>query len=616
MLQQMQRTTGRDGTAAAPVLRRPAGPGPARPWAAAVVGVLLAVLATSPALALDYGAIPADHQRPLLTAQEEAAWLKELVEASPHYALWQQRPKDEPVAQVAPPPLGPVPMATPSAFAAPKGRRVYGYLPYWTKKTAVIPWGTVTQVAWFSAGIGESGAITSLAGWNTQDAKDFIKLAHSKGAQVTLTFTQFSTAAISKILATAESRQKAVDNIVATVIAGGGDGCNIDFEGLAKADRDKMNAFVQLLSATFAQKLPGADVTLATPAVDWSGAWDYQFLAEHSDGLMIMAYALHWGGGNPGPQLPMKADKPWYHKTLPWIVGDYLTWGKAKNKAKFIVGLPLYGMTWPSSSDKPGAAQLDKGKSVFFSAAQSLASAAGGWKWDPTSDSTYFAVQTAGVWQQTWCDSQKAFEMRVDYLDVQDLPMGLWALGYSDGHPKVAEAIEAWQSKGDTPVPVDPGPEPQPEPQPEAAVDAGGTTADADAAAPVDALVSDLQVGELPSGDASSAEVLSADVKKTDTIWYYEDAVADAAAPGAPDVASFADAVADQAAPRQQGDSSERTPRIADTNAGGGGTVATAVASPADSGCRGAPAAGANPATAAAAGLAVLTLLRRRRAKG
>ena len=444
-------------------------------WATATamaLAVLSSSVLASAASAVDRGSIPPEHQRPLLTAAEEQAWLQQLVVASPHYQTWLQRP-----AEPAPPPVpspiktaqsGPmvVPMAPPSAFPAPKAKRVYGYLPYWTKKTAIIPWGTVTQVSWFSAGIGETGAITSLASWNTADSKVFIQLAHSKGAQVTLTFTQFSTSAISKILATAESRKTAVDNIVATVIAGGGDGCNIDFEGLAKADRDKMNAFTELLSNTFAQKLPGADVTLATPAVDWSDAWDYQFLAEHSDGLMVMAYAMHWGGSNPGPQLPMKADKPWTHKTLQWIVNDYMTWGKASNKAKFIMGLPLYGMTWPSASAAPGAAKLANAKSVFFSSAQDLAAKSGGWKWDVASESPYFAVQEAGTWMQTWCDNLVSFQNRVNYLDQQSVPMGLWALGYSDGDPAVAAAIEAWQNKGVTP-PLDSGPEPNPEPSPE-----------------------------------------------------------------------------------------------------------------------------------------------------
>ncbi len=511
-------------------------------WAA--VGVLLA----GPARAIDRGGIPAEHQRPLLTAAEEQAWLAQQLQASPHYQMWLQRPPEaplppaQPVKQAGASPAIAVPLAPPSAFPAPKAKRVYGYLPYWTKKTAIIPWGTVTQVSWFSAGIGESGAITSLANWNTADSKAFIQLAHSKGAQVTLTFTQFSTAAISKILATPDSRKTAVDNIVATVIAGGGDGCNIDFEGMAKADRDKMNAFTQLLTETFAQKLPGADVTLATPAVDWSDAWDYQFLAEHSDGLMIMAYAMHWGGSNPGPQLPMKADKPWTHKTLQWIVNDYLTWGKASNKGKFIVGLPLYGMTWPSASAQPGAAKLANAKSVFFSAAQDLAAKSGGWLWDAASESPYLAVNQAGTWMQTWCDNLKSFENRLNYLGQQDLPMGLWALGYSDGDPAVAAAIETWQNSGAV-VPADPGPEPGPEPKPDAGAaelaepqpDAGATPdsgAPADGAQPADlGAVSDLSpaVDSQPAADAAVA-------KDADTIWFYDDAdpAGDAAAKDAP----------------------------------------------------------------------------------
>lgn len=599
--------------------------------AMALAALLCAVFAW-PAHAADLGGIPPEHQRPLLTAAEEQAWLQQLVQASPHYQLWLQRPPEEPIAPTQPTvktgqsaPVV-VPMAPPSAYPTPKAKRVYGYLPYWTKKTAIIPWGTVTQVSWFSAGIGETGAITSLANWNTADSKAFIQLAHSKGAQVTLTFTQFSTGAISKILATPVSRKNAVDNIVATVIAGGGDGCNIDFEGMAKADRDEMNAFTQLLSDTFAQKLPGADVTLATPAVDWSDAWDYQFLAEHSDGLMIMAYAMHWGGSNPGPQLPMKADKPWTHKTLQWIVNDYVTWGKAANKAKFIVGLPLYGMTWPSASAQPGAAKLANAKSIFFSAAQDLAAKSGGWLWDAASESPYLAVNDAGTWLQTWCDNLKSFQNRVNYLGQQDLPMGLWALGYSDGDPAVAAAIEAWQNIGVTP-PVDPGPEPQPEPQPEPSpepkADAGVTP---DAAPPTDsAPSSDLK----PAGDASPGQDAppaadSGPAKDIDTVWFYDDAepadvaaAKDALAP--PDTAKPpAPADADGAA--QPEEAADDAPALdlepqadqsvaADPGPGGGPIVHAEAAKPAG-GCQ---AAGANPQAGWTLLLAAAVLWRRRR---
>ncbi|MBM4342323.1 MAG: hypothetical protein FJ100_02975 [Deltaproteobacteria bacterium] len=390
-----------------------------------------------------------DHARPELSAAEETAWLHALIEASPHRQAMTAAPAH---AGEAPGPLATVDAAyhqklgALQAQAKKPGRVVFGYLPYWTKKTAVIPWPTLTTLAWFSVGL-STGGVSNSSGWNTSESKALIATAHSKGVQVVLCFTQFGTAAISAILATPASRTKAVNDIAAAVLAGGGDGANIDFEGLAKADRDKMSAFIDELNTTLKQKLPGADVTMATPCVDWSGAWNYQYLAEHSDGLFVMAYAIHWGGGAPGPQLPMAAKAPWTHKTLQWVVDDYVYYGKAKNKAKFILGLPLYGYSWPSATDKPGSKATAKGTSVTYGKAQDAAGAAGGWVWDSTSESTFFVTKdAAGGWVQTWCDNFKALAMRVDYLHASDVMLGLWALGYSDGDPPVLAYIDAWKA--------------------------------------------------------------------------------------------------------------------------------------------------------------------------
>jgi len=48
-------------------------------------------------------------------------------------------------------------------------------------------------------------------------------------------------------------------------------------------------------------------VTLATPAVDWSSAWDFNALATESDGLFIMGYDYYWkGSSTTGPVSPLK----------------------------------------------------------------------------------------------------------------------------------------------------------------------------------------------------------------------------------------------------------------------------------------------------------------------
>ena len=47
-------------------------------------------------------------------------------------------------------------------------------------------------------------------------------------------------------------------------------------------------------------------ITMATPAIDWSNAWDYESLAEITDGLFIMGYNYFYSGSsNAGPVAPL-----------------------------------------------------------------------------------------------------------------------------------------------------------------------------------------------------------------------------------------------------------------------------------------------------------------------
>lgn len=521
-----------------------------------VVATLLVVAPPGPVQAWELA--PDDHARPELSDAQEAAWLQALVQASPH----RQALLD------APPHSGdsPGPLAAEGVYhqkfgalqaqAKKPGRVVFGYLPYWTKKTAIIPWPTLTTLAWFSVGL-STGGVSNSSGWNTAESKALIATAHSKGVQVVLCFTQFSTAAISAILATPASRTKAVNDIVAAVLAGGGDGANIDFEGLAKADRDKMSAFVDELNTAIKAKLPGADVTLATPCVDWSGAWNYQYLAEHSDGLFVMAYAIHWGGGAPGPQLPMAAKAPWTHKILQWVVDDYVYYGKAKNKAKFILGLPLYGYGWPSATDKPGSKATAKGTSITYSKAQDAAAKAGGWVWDSTSESTFFVTKDAtGGWVQWWCDNLKALQMRVDYLHTSDVMLGLWALGYSDGDPPVLAYIDAWKNK-----------------KPGGSVADGADAGDAgtaDASSADSAVDTGTEAGPVDSGSDAAKPDSSADTAKPDAVIGSDLGAPDAAgadAAASVDTAGTADAGSAADAEAETAGSADAAPTGADSAA-------------------------------------------------
>jgi len=130
-------------------------------------------------------------------------------------------------------------------------------------------------------------------------------MAHNNGVQVVLTVVCFDSDDIATLLGNPAHRQNLIDNLLAQVQAGGADGVNVDFEGVPGDQRDNLTAFMADLAQAFHTTIPGSQVTMATPPVDWRDAFDYDALADVCDGLMIMGYGYHWKGvPTPDPYLP------------------------------------------------------------------------------------------------------------------------------------------------------------------------------------------------------------------------------------------------------------------------------------------------------------------------
>ena len=82
-----------------------------------------------------------------------------------------------------------------------------------------------------------------------------------------------------------------------------------------------MVTFITDLTETVHSAIPGSQVTLAMPPIDWSNAWDYNALASISDGLFIMGYNYHYSGSSTTiPNSPLSGPGC----TLTWSVLDYL----------------------------------------------------------------------------------------------------------------------------------------------------------------------------------------------------------------------------------------------------------------------------------------------------
>ena len=114
------------------------------------------------------------------------------------------------------------------------------------------------------------------------------------------------------------------------------DGIDIDFELIPSSQRDNLVLFMEQLSDVFHQFIDDPIITMATPAIDWSNAWDYNALAEICDGLFIMGYNYFYSGSDTaGPVSPLGG----YFYDIDFTVNDYLSKTNFQTN-KLILGLP------------------------------------------------------------------------------------------------------------------------------------------------------------------------------------------------------------------------------------------------------------------------------------
>ncbi len=313
-------------------------------------------------------------------------------------------------------------------------KKVFGYHPYWQgTKWQSYNYDLLTTIAYFSAETNSTGDLTNLHGW---PATDLINKAHANGVEVVLTVTLFDKSDIETLLSHNSYRDRLIKNLLYEVNRAGADGVNIDFESFPESQKNNLVSFVKNLRKSLRDSIPNAQVTLATPAVDWSNAWDFNGLATESDGLFIMGYDYHWKGSTTtGPVAPLTGGS--YNITN--TVNTYLSVTN-NNYDKLILGNPYYGYEWPSNSGDKGASTTNVGTAVVFSTAESKALSYGK-LWDSDSQTPWYRYQNPS-WFQTWYDDSLSLSNKYDFVISKKLGgVGIWALGYDEGYDELWNAL-------------------------------------------------------------------------------------------------------------------------------------------------------------------------------
>lgn len=353
-----------------------------------------------------------------------------------HQLEWQyhqQLPPPEQVPEFFGRPMNLIPRE-----AAPT-REVFGYLPYWTYANyPYLNYNLLTTIAYFGVDINEFGNITNLHDW---PAAGLINQAHSQGVRVVLTVILFNSTQIGSLLGDPSRRANLITNLVNEVQNANADGVTIDFEGVPGTQRQNLTTFMTDLTGAFHNAIPGSYVTIFTPAVDWSSAFDYFSLAQATDGLIMQGYDYHWSTSpTAGPVAPLTGGPTWGTYCVSWTVNDYLN-KTMLNFGKLILSVPFYGFEWQTTSNALGAATIGAGNSLYYSTAYTNALVYGR-LWDGESQTPYYMYNSSGQWHQGWYDDSLSLALKFNLVNQENLKgIAIWALSYDGQRQELQAAI-------------------------------------------------------------------------------------------------------------------------------------------------------------------------------
>jgi spore germination protein YaaH len=349
------------------------------------------------------------------------------------------------------------------------GHEVYGFLPYWEMTEGIadhVARTDLTTLALFSVTHRKDGAIVpSERGYKRIDGpigQRLIKEAHDRGVRVELVYTSFGRAKNDLFFTSADARARTIADLVTLATRLGVDGINVDIELLAPEHVIAYGEFVGSLRTAMLAAAPAATISVATQANISGTAMALAATEAGADRIFMMGYDYHWSGSEPGASAPLDR-RDGREKDLAWSLDMYRDAGIPAERT--ILGLPLYGMSWPVVGPELGA--LPTGRGSVWIPSEHLATLGDPTlipDFDPLEGVEHLAIPDGTGWQAIYFDSPVSLTPKLVLADDRGLAgAGFWAIGYERGLVDYTRLIATFRSgqlstsaEAGSPPPADP----------------------------------------------------------------------------------------------------------------------------------------------------------------
>lgn len=319
-------------------------------------------------------------------------------------------------------------------------KRVFGYFPYWAGSNYLnYQWDLLSDLCFFSYEVDlVTGNPLTVYDWDTSPAIDS---AFANNVKVHLCVTLFS--GHYAFFENPEAQQTLITNIISLIQNRGAHGVNMDVEALPSSLGDSFTDFMIYLTEQMNEVLPEAEISIAAPAVNWSGTFDIPVLSQHIDFFMVMGYDYYWNGSSQaGSVSPLYSMTDYYDYNFSKTISYYQSQGVPHNK--LVMGVPYYARQWPTQGQFAPSATNGYGTAYTYRYIKTNSSgyySSENMHLEPNSFSPYYSFQNNG-WVQCFIDNVYSLGKKYNQVNRRNLAgIGIWALGYDDGYTELWELI-------------------------------------------------------------------------------------------------------------------------------------------------------------------------------
>lgn len=331
------------------------------------------------------------------------------------------------------------------------GREVFGWHPTWMGDNWMsYPYNLLTTVSFFSYNVdpatGSFQNPEDIAEWR---AVSLVDSAHARNCRVLLSVACSGTDQVEQFLSNQAAWTTLGDSVTQLLSEKGADGVEIGFSDVPFARKRAFNEFVRIFSGKVKSSLgPGKGfVAVSLPAIDQTGAYDVMELQRHADLMVVQGFEYPNDEQSTGAAAPLLASS----RTGPSLDNTLRTYAdNGLDPAKSILALPLYGMQWRGKMNGRGTYDTRFDRKVTYSEIRTLyRDEDTSYSLTPTLDrfsmTNYYLMEFPDKTSvECWFDDDYTLGRKFDLALSRNMKgIGLWALGYDQGHTEIWETVKA-----------------------------------------------------------------------------------------------------------------------------------------------------------------------------